>query len=149
MSIRFSLRADASGGVVTKRRGVLAGSKLLTKQGSLLADASLAANSLVGEVGARISERRSLTIEELDFRLFPRSADRGLIEARSRLPIDCDRVADFRDQLIAASLKLCQTSWQIRSIGDDHFRDQLIAASLKHEGSALHGAVRPLISAIS
>ena len=85
MSTRYSLLADASGGVVRKRRGVLACYKLLTLQGCPVADASLAASSLLGESGARISELRYLTIEELDLRLFPRSADRGLIEANSQL----------------------------------------------------------------
>src|SRR5260370_1307834 len=62
---------------------------------------------------------------------FPRSADRGPIEARKLFASRSYLRAYFRDQLIAAPLKrrrrrrLCSTA--------AHFRDQLIAAPLKHE----------------
>ena len=89
-------------------------------------------------------------------RSFPRSIDRGLIEAtnvpiamtasaahfrdqliaaslkRMSTPAHERRRATFRDQLIAASLKL-QSSYRVRRYELRHFRDQLIAASLKRE----------------
>ena len=64
---------------------------------------------------------------------FPRSADRGLIEACHSSGVTGSAAPDFRDQLIAASLK------PQPSCGGSHeggyFRDQLIAASLKRKGS--------------
>ena len=67
---------------------------------------------------------------------FPRSIDRGLIEAHDG-PRNRQGITDFRDQLIAASLKL-----QVRQdLGrkSHHFRDQLIAASLKRGVAAMDG----------
>ena len=60
---------------------------------------------------------------------FPRSADRGLIEAW--WPINGKRTPEdrFRDQLIAASLKLADPLSDAAHL--PRFRDQLIAASLK------------------
>src|SRR5438876_12225859 len=85
---------------------------------------------------------------------FPRSCDRGLIEAsmpptvsaaESKFPRSCDRglieaitcfdwprhPCHFRDHVIAASLKLCYCRHE--RIDPYHFRDHVIAASLKRE----------------
>ena len=60
---------------------------------------------------------------------FPRSADRGIIEARAVRSRGYPVPVRFRDQLIAASLKLRDRLPATR--GARRFRDQLIAASLK------------------
>ena len=66
----------------------------------------------------------------LAIRLFPRSIDRGLIEAWSAL-FARSSASPFRDQLIAASLKPdCAGDTAEPLLA---FRDQLIAASLKQE----------------
>src|SRR5947208_3288318 len=59
----------------------------------------------------------------------PRSADRGLIEARLSLRQGTSVIPHYRDQLIAASLKLAR----LKDAGQRifYYRDQLIAASLK------------------
>ena len=66
-------------------------------------------------------------------REFPRSIDRGLIEATQLAFLAFAGCAHFRDQLIAASLKLKLRA--LLSPPRDHFRDQLIAASLKLSAS--------------
>src|SRR5438132_567498 len=84
---------------------------------------------------------------------FPRSYDRGLIEAPDRAPPAAPPPADFRDHMIAASLKPGQHSATFRDhmiaaslnrprppccgavLG--HFRDHMIAASLKHDNLAI------------
>ena len=79
---------------------------------------------------------------------FPRSADRGLIEAAMRsAEALTDRRRQFRDQLIAASLKP-----DLAPSRDDlaaEFRDQLIAASLKRLSNVLRRNAAHRISAIS
>ena len=62
---------------------------------------------------------------------FPRSIDRGLIEATIMRATVRGNAANFRDQLIAASLKR-SLAHRAEQSDDRHFRDQLIAASLKH-----------------
>jgi len=59
---------------------------------------------------------------------FPRSIDRGPIEASGVMPASL-MARYFRDQLIAAPLKLEKLFQKIRLGGN--FRDQLIAAPLK------------------
>ena len=63
------------------------------------------------------------------FKWFPRSIDRGLIEAFTSTPQELN-VGGFRDQLIAASLKR-ELNVRVEVQNFLCFRDKLIAASLK------------------
>ena len=78
---------------------------------------------------------------------FPRSADRGLIEAASACRANVQSRDDFRDQLIAASLKHALGTAQ--SCTGRNFRDQLIAASLKRSQRVRTREHGRTISAIS
>jgi len=62
--------------------------------------------------------------------IFPRSIERGLIEASSRLPFQMDHWAHFRVRLNAASLKQVEGRRLLGRL-DAHFRVRLNAASLK------------------
>ena len=65
---------------------------------------------------------------------FPRSAGRGLIEARLHQSEVLQPANHFRDQLVAASLKPEVPIG--REVEFFHFRDQLVAASLKRSNLA-------------
>src|SRR5205807_10331631 len=80
------------------------------------------------------------------FGRFPRSIDRGLIEASADLK-PTSTPTNFRDQLIAASLKRLSSKHPERY--NDHFRDQLIAASLKSDLSQITNIDALNISAIN
>jgi len=77
--------------------------------------------------------------------VFPRSRDRGLIEAQK-----CGHqrlmVAGFRGHVIAASLK--QGLFTMRAMGQHCFRGHVIAASLKHS-SGHHKLLPALVSAVT
>ena len=78
---------------------------------------------------AREAARRSLKIEYDREMLFPRSIDRGPIEAVAALSTRRHDAVHFRDQSIAAPLKLVRYSMPVRV--STYFRDRMIAAPLK------------------
>jgi hypothetical protein len=77
----------------------------------------------------------------LAFSLFPRPIGRGPIEAiklvRSNAAARTWRALDFRDQLVAAPLKLEALPVLYVKRLAHYFRDQLVAAPLKRCGSSL------------
>ena len=74
-------------------------------------------NGLAGGGTARSVDRSSLTTMDLVTKLFPRSFDRGPIEAGLSASIQARRQAHFRDHLIAAPLKLFRETFVNGSFG--------------------------------